>query len=246
MKRVIVVGGSGTVGRSVVRVLAASGAQVAFTFCRNEGVARELVEATSESEGGAAIARRLDLVRVDDVERVLAALAVELGGVDALVHTAAVGSTLEPQAFEPIDEVLAEGFDRLMAVNVRSAFFAVKALKPALAAAGGNVVLVGSIDGVKSVPSLVAYAASKAALVGMATSLAKELGPSGIRVNVIAPGILEDGVSRGLPAELMAEYLKHCALKRTGTIAEVADVISFFALENTYVSGQTIVLDGGL
>jgi NAD(P)-dependent dehydrogenase (short-subunit alcohol dehydrogenase family) len=133
-----------------------------------------------------------------------------------------------------------------MAINVRSAFFAIQTLTQALAERGGNVVLVGSIDGVKSVPSLVAYAASKAALVGMATSLAKELGPKQIRVNVVAPGILEDGVSRALPAELTKEYLKHCALKRTGTIVEVANVISFFALENTYVTGQTIVLDGGL
>ncbi len=240
MKRVIVLGGSGTVGRGVVRALVASGARVVFTFFENEAAARELAEATG------ATARRLDLASSEEVSRVTLELAAELGGVDALVHAAAVGSTLKPQAFEPIDDVLAAGFDRLMAINVRSAFFAIKALKPALAERGGNVVLIGSIDGVKSVPSLVAYAASKAALVGMATSLAKELGPKKIRVNVVAPGILEDGVSRALPEELTKEYVKHCALKRRGTIVEVANVISFFALENTYVTGQTIVLDGGL
>jgi NAD(P)-dependent dehydrogenase (short-subunit alcohol dehydrogenase family) len=240
MKRVVVLGGSGAVGRGVVRALASAGARVAFTFFRSEAAARELAEETH------AIGRRLDLANAADVERVVVELAAELGGVDALVHCAAVGSTLEPQVFEPIDDVDAAGFDRLMAINVRSAFFAIKTLKGALAERGGNVVLVGSIDGVKSVPSLVAYAASKAALVGMATSLAKELGSKKVRVNVIAPGILEDGVSRALPAALMTEYLKHCALKRTGTIVEVANVISFFALENTYVTGQTIVLDGGL
>jgi NAD(P)-dependent dehydrogenase (short-subunit alcohol dehydrogenase family) len=240
VKRVIVVGGSGAVGRGVVRALAAGGARVGFTFFTNEAAARELGQETG------AIGRRLDLASAEDVPRVLAELCSELGGLDALVHTAAVGSTLEPQVFEPIDEVSPAGFDRLMAINVRSAFFAIKTLTAALAERGGNVVLVGSIDGVKSVPSLVAYAASKAALVGMATSLAKELGPKQIRVNVVAPGILEDGVSRALPAELTKEYLKHCALKRTGTIVEVANVISFFALENTYVTGQTIVLDGGL
>ncbi|MDB4998293.1 MAG: 3-oxoacyl-ACP reductase FabG, partial [Myxococcaceae bacterium] len=120
MKRVVVLGGSGAVGRGVVRALVASGAKVAFTFFENEAAARELAEATG------ATGKRLDLASPDDVPRVVLELATELGGVDALVHAAAVGSTLEPQAFEPIDDVLTAGFDRLMAINVRSAFFAIK------------------------------------------------------------------------------------------------------------------------
>ena len=111
---------------------------------------------------------------------------------------------------------------------------------------GGNVVLLGSIDGVKPAPAPVHYAASKAALAGMIRAMAKELGPRGIRINSVAPGVLEDGLSRTLPEQLRREYLKHCGMKRFGRIDEVASLVTWLAVENTLVTGQTLVLDGAL
>lgn len=167
------------------------------------------------------------------------------GDLHALVHCAARTSAAGDGGFDAVPDATAEGFADLFAVNVQSAFFAVQAAAPRMPH-GGNVVLLGSIDGVKGLPSPAAYAASKGALSAMARSLGKELGAAGIRVNVVAPGILEAGASRRIPESLRAEYIKHGCAHRFGTLAEAARVIAFFALENTYVTGQTICLDGGI
>jgi 3-oxoacyl-[acyl-carrier protein] reductase len=111
---------------------------------------------------------------------------------------------------------------------------------------GGNIVFIGSIDGEKGVPTAPPYATSKAALSGAARALAKSLGPKNIRVNVVAPGILEAGASAVVPENIRAEYLKHSNAKRYGTSEEIARTVGFFALENTYVTGKTLVCDGGV
>jgi NAD(P)-dependent dehydrogenase (short-subunit alcohol dehydrogenase family) len=111
---------------------------------------------------------------------------------------------------------------------------------------GGNIVLIGSIDGVKPVPAPVHYSASKGALVGMTHAMAKELGRDGIRVNLVAPGILEAGLSRTLAQQLRDDYVKHCGLRRVGRLDEVARLVAWLARHNTYVTGQTIVVDGAL
>jgi 3-oxoacyl-[acyl-carrier protein] reductase len=132
-------------------------------------------------------------------------------------------------------------------VNARSAFFAVRRLSRLMRGnGGGNIVLLGSIDGVKPAPSPVHYAASKAAVSGMVKAMAKELGPYNIRVNTVAPGVLDGGLSRVLPDNLRREYLKHCGLKRLGRLDEVASVAAWLALDNTLVTAQTIVVDGAL
>jgi NAD(P)-dependent dehydrogenase (short-subunit alcohol dehydrogenase family) len=113
-------------------------------------------------------------------------------------------------------------------------------------AGGGNIVLIGSVDGVKPVPAPVHYAASKGALTGMVAALAKELGEHNIRVNMVAPGILEGGISTVLEDRLMKEYLKHCGLKRLGRPSEVANVVAWLVRHNTYVTGQTVLVDGAL
>jgi NAD(P)-dependent dehydrogenase (short-subunit alcohol dehydrogenase family) len=241
-RRCLVLGGSGTLGRVVCATLAAQGARVGFTFHRSEAVARELA---SKLDGAAA--ERLDLTGMADVSRALDALASKLGGADALIHCAVVGSTTEKGSYEELEDLDEAGFDRLMAVNVKSAVFASRHFAR-MAGEGKprNIVLLGSIDGTKSVPAPIPYACSKAALSGLAQSLAKAAGKQGICVNVVAPGLLEAGASRSVPESLRKEYLKHSAMKRLGRLEEVAEVIAWLALENTYVTGQTILVDGGL
>jgi len=187
------------------------------------------------------------------VERALALLdeaAARLGGIDAFVQCAGVAVT-SPGAHRPSHPTIAEvderGWDTMLAVNARSTFFAVRRVTDVMRGhGGGNVVVVGSIDGVKPVPAPVHYAASKGALGGMTAALAKELGPHNIRVNLVAPGIMEGGISRVLDAALMKEYLKHCGLRRLGRLGEVASVVAWLARHNTYVTGRTIVVDGAL
>ncbi|MCP4400261.1 MAG: SDR family oxidoreductase, partial [bacterium] len=154
------------------------------------------------------------------------------------------GMQVVPKFFDITPEV----YDKMMRVNVRGIFFTLQeAARIMSASQKGRIVIVGSIDGIKLLPSPVDYACCKAALWGMTQGLAKELGQYNILVNMIAPGILEGGIAELLSEELMQEYLKHCSLKRVGTFSEIANMVAFLAgPKNTYLTGRAIVLDGGL
>lgn len=240
-KRCVVIGGSGALGRTICAQLAAEGARVAFTYNTNKAVADEI-----QAKSPGFIAKQVDVIDSTALAAAIDAMATELGGVDALIHAAAIGVTGAAGAYEKISEIDIEGWERLMAVNVRSAFFAVKQLRSALVASHGNVVFVGSIDGVKSVPAPVHYGASKGALHGMVLTLSKELGEHGVKVNMVAPGVMDAGLSKSIPADLKAEYIKHCGLRRLAAPSEIANVVTWLATENTYVTGKTWVVDGGL
>jgi len=233
----VVFGGSGAVGREVCRALVARGARVGFTFLNHE------------APGVEGLAKRLDVTDVRAIERTLDAFHQEMGRIDAFVNCAAVGTTV-PHAGATAHHVMADiderAWDAMIDINAKSAFFAVRRLGALMQADGGNIVLLGSIDGVKPAPSPVHYAASKAALSGMAKAMAKELGPYNIRVNTIAPGVLDGGLSRVLPDDLRAEYLKHCGLKRLGRLEEVASLAAWLATENTLITAQTLIVDGAL
>lgn len=244
--RSLILGGSGALGRAVCRALAADGGRIAFTY----HTAREAAERISTELAGA---ERLEAdLTSEAVVRQTVDQAVELlGGLDALVHCAALcrspGDPLPADSNQRMDDVSEPGWDRIMAVNVKSAFFGCRwAAAHLRRAGGGNIVLVGSINVAKPLPSPVHYAASKGALVGMTQSMAKELGKDNIRVNLVAPGLLEDGIAWSLPERLRQEYVRHCGLGRVGRMAEIAAVIAWLARENTYVTGQTIVVDGAL
>ncbi len=234
----VVFGGSGAVGRAVCAALNARGARVGYTFHH------------SDPERIDGLPMRLDVTDVSAIERTLDAFHAELGGIDAFVNCAAVGTTVpheEATVHHVMDDVDERAWNAMIDVNARSAFFAVRRLSRLMRGnGGGNIVLLGSIDGVKPAPSPVHYAASKAAVSGMVKAMAKELGPYNIRVNTIAPGVLDGGLSRVLPDDLRREYLKHCGLKRLGRLDEVASVAAWLALDNTLVTAQTIVVDGAL
>ena len=244
-RRCLVFGGSGTLGRGVCEALDDAGAEVFFTYLTGEKVAESMRARSPRLHP-----LKVDLARVQDVERAVDAAVAELGGLDAFVHCAGIGFTAPraPNAAqESIGETSEEAFDRLFAINVKSAFFACRRLAPVMSAQGnGELVLIGSIDGVKPVPAPVHYGASKGALAGMVRTLAKELGPKNVRVNLVAPGVLEGGISTTLPDDLKKEYLKHCGLKRFGRPAEIAAFVAWLCTRNTYVTGQTILIDGAL
>jgi 3-oxoacyl-[acyl-carrier protein] reductase len=234
----VVFGGSGAVGREVCKALLARGARVGFTFFNHE------------TNGIDAIGKRLDVTDVGAIARTLDDFHRDLGRIDAFVNCAAVGTTVPHEGatvHHLMTDVDERAWDAMIGVNAKSSFFAVRHVATLMRhPPGGNIVLLGSIDGVKPAPSPVHYAASKAALSGMAKAMAKELGPHNIRVNTVAPGVLDGGLSRVLPDDLRREYLKHCGLKRLGRIAEVASLVAWLATDNTLVTGQTIVVDGAL
>lgn len=234
MTACVVFGGSGTVGAEVCRMLRERGVRVGATYFENP------IED----------AKRLDVRDVAAIDRTLDVFAHYLGGIDAFIDCVAIGVSIPhdaPTVHHVMDDVDEAAWDAMIAVNTKAAFFATRRASSLMRArGGGNIVLLGSIDGVKPAPSPVHYAASKGAIAGMVKAMAKELGPHGIRVNSVAPGVLERGLSRVLPDDLRAEYLKHCGLKRLGRVEEVASLVTWLATENTFVTGQTIVVDGAL
>ncbi len=243
--RCLVLGGSGAVGSEVCRRLHSAGARLAFTFHTNKSAAHQLAQDLPGSEP-----MSLDLLSVPALEQLIERVASQWNGLDAFVQCAGVGLTVssaDKQVHHTMEQVNELAWDRMQDVNTKSTFFAVRAVATQMRrAGGGNIVLIGSIDGVKPVPAPVHYAAAKGALAGMTAAIAKELGKDGIRVNLVAPGILESGMSRVLPEELRQEYLKHCGLKRFGRLSEIAAWVEWLALRNTYLTGQTILVDGAL
>jgi NAD(P)-dependent dehydrogenase (short-subunit alcohol dehydrogenase family) len=244
-RRCLVFGGSGAVGSAVCRCLHEAGARLAFTYHSSASRAKALA---SELPGASALP--LDVVSIPAVERLVDEVAAGFGGLDTFFQCAGVGLTVpstEAEVHHTMEQVDEPAWDRMQDVNAKSTFFAVRRVAAHMRrAGGGNVVLIGSIDGVKPVPAPVHYAASKAALAGMTAVMAKELGKDGIRVNLVAPGILEGGMSRVLPEDLRQEYLKHCGLRRFGRMEEIAWWAAWLGLRNTYITGQTILVDGAL
>jgi 3-oxoacyl-[acyl-carrier protein] reductase len=141
-----------------------------------------------------------------------------------------------------------EDWDRVMDVNVKGTFLTSRAaLRGMIRRKRGVVLNVGSLVAVRMMEAPVHYCASKAAIKGLSEALAKEVARYGIRVLCLAPGLLEDGVGRNLPDYRLADYLRHCSLGRVGGLAEVARFAAFLVSDaNSYMSGETLVIDGGV
>jgi 3-oxoacyl-[acyl-carrier protein] reductase len=236
-RRCLVLGGSGYVGAEVCRLLAERGASVAFTY------------RTREKSIPGMFALKADLRDFNQAAKAVEQATARLGGLDALIQCAGTAGDpslyqgRERDKFQSIDEA---GWNEMTDVTAKSTFAACQAAARAMHGRGGQIVVVGSMDGVKTVPAPIHYAAGKGALRAMVQALAKELGAQRILVNMVAPGILEGGMGKLLSEDLLREYLKHSSLGRLGTAREIAELVVWLALDNTYVTGQSIVLDGGL
>jgi len=234
-RRVLVVGGSGAVGGATVDALVARDATVATTSRREPDI--EPLRARHPDLRTFA----LDLLDIDSIEPGVAAAAATLGGLDALVCCAGVA----PPPDAGLADITADDWDALFAVNARGPFLLARAAAPLLCD-GGAIVLLGSIDAVRPLPFAAHHAASRAALGGLVGALAKELGPRGITVNVVAPGPLDAGLANSLRADLVERYERHAALGRSGRIPEVAAALAWLATTNTAMTGQVLAVDGGL
>jgi 3-oxoacyl-[acyl-carrier protein] reductase len=227
-----VLGGSGTVGAEVVKALAAAG--VATTFTHHLSVER--ARALAAETGATTVA--CDLREPAAVRALVAALDPAPG---IFVHCAGVSRAAS------LGETTDEDWDAAFAVNCRAPFLAVQALAARRPADAPPLmaVMVGALDRTQSLPMPVAFAATQGALPALAMALAKELGPRAL-VNVVALGVLEGGLSREVAPKLVNDYKTFSALRRLGTAAEAARPILWLALENTYVSGKVITVNGGI
>jgi NAD(P)-dependent dehydrogenase (short-subunit alcohol dehydrogenase family) len=239
----IVTGGARGIGAATAERLARDGARVVVV-----DVLEEEGRATAEALGATARFVRADVAEPADVEAAVADAVAAFGGVDVLVNNAAITLT---KGFE--DTTPAE-WDAVQGVNLRSAYLFMRACAAHLRSApAGAVVNVSSFHARSTLENFGAYAAAKAGIIGLTQSAALDLGPHGVRVNAVCPGIVETAMWHAWmeqvdePAAITEDVLALQPLGRLGTPADVANVIAFLASEEAaYVTGTALYVDGGV
>lgn len=235
MKTVLITGGSRGIGRAAVRLFAERGYRVAFTYKTSTEAAEELSRSTG------ALAIRADSTSKTDVARAVRETEEKLGMVEILINNSAVSS------FSLFGDITLEEWHRLFSENVDSAFLYTKAVLPSMIREkAGCIINVSSVWGIEGSSCEVHYSATKAALVGMTRALAKEVGPSGIRVNCIAPGVIDTDMNSALDEEAMRALASDTPLMRIGKPEEVARTALFLAEDSSsFITGAVINVSGG-
>lgn len=240
-KVAIVTGGSRGIGRAVAETLAAQGAYVVVTYVKGEEEARNVAAGIAE-RGGKAEILGFDVADMKAAEEAIAQTAKRLGRLDILVANAGIA----------IDGLLLrlkeEDLDRVFAVNVKGALASARAAtKVMMRARAGRVVFLSSVVGEMGNAGQAVYSASKAALLGLTKTLAREYASRNITVNAVAPGFIDTDMTTAVTGDLKEAMLKGIPLGRTGTAAEVAAAIAFLCSDEAgYITGQTLRVNGGM
>jgi NAD(P)-dependent dehydrogenase (short-subunit alcohol dehydrogenase family) len=236
-KLVLVTGGSRGIGREIVLGLARSGASVAACFNR-ENVAR--LRRDLDEIAGASYLEQADVSDPESVDAFVGGARERFGRLDAVVNNAGVVS------HKLIADLELDEWHRVMDTNLTAAFLVVKAALPAMSS-GGSIINITSGVAMRGMPGRVHYISSKAGMIGMTRALCKELGSRGIRVNAVAPGIIETDQTAGLDEAGRQRYSSLAALNRLGAPEEIANAVFFLTSDmSSFMSGQTINVDGGI
>jgi len=238
-KRVLVTGGSRGIGHQIAIQLAQQGAQVVACHRTDSDAAADLARELKEY-GPAHSVFRADVTNPAEISALIEHTRQTLGGLDGLVNNVGIDSMAQLDDLEP------EEWSRVIDSNLGSQYLVTRAALPLLAE-GASVVNVGASVATRGRPGASHYTASKAGVIGLTRSLAKELGPRGIRVNSVAPGVIETDPDEQLPPPIKERILHMTALKRLGSSAEVSGAVLFLLSDlASYIAGETLTVDGGM
>ena len=254
-KSVFITGGSRGIGAGIVRKFASEGWMVAFTYCENKEAADNLVRELSEGTVGKSdgqsessiIAFQLDLERDDAYDELVrieqeARTYFGIQSFDAVVANAGIalyGTLLDTSPEEVRD---------IIKINLEGAIYTTKAFIPRMIQERrGSVILMSSIWGIKGSSCETIYSATKSGLIGFGTGLTHEIGPSGIRINMIAPGVIDTDMNKRCSKEELKALTEITAMRRLGQPEDVAEMAYFLASDKaSFISGQVVRVDGGI
>ncbi len=242
-KNVLITGGSRGIGAAAVLAFARAGYQVAFTWNNHASAAEQvLAQAQQMAPNSRFLALRADAADAAQVATAVRRAEQELGGLQVLVCNAGIA---QQKLFTDTTD---EDWRRIMGVDLDGAFYACRAVLPGMIHQKyGRILLVSSMWGQTGGSCEVAYSAAKAGLIGLGKALAKEEGPSGITVNIVAPGVIDTDMMAGFTDEDRAVLAEDTPVGRLGTPGEIARTLVFLADEASgYITGQVIGQNGGL
>lgn len=235
----VVTGASGGIGSEIARALALIGYDVVLMYNENESEAAALSDEIT-AKGRKAIIYKCDLQKPQEISDAAGAILDKFGGADLIVNNAGIAMC------GLVTDFGADDFDRIFNTNVRSLFLLNNALLPAMIhKKSGCIINISSIWGVSGASCEVLYSAAKAAIIGYTKALAKEVGPSGIRVNAIAPGFIDTKMNSEYDESARAAFCEDTALMKIGNPSDIAKAVCFLANNADFITGQTLTVDGG-
>ncbi|HCQ89089.1 MULTISPECIES: 3-oxoacyl-[acyl-carrier-protein] reductase [unclassified Clostridium] len=240
-KNVVITGASRGIGRAIALKLASLGANIVFNFKNSINKADELVKEI-EALGVKAKAVQGDIAKLKDAEELIRICKEIFGSVDVLVNNAGVTKD------NLVMRMKEEDFDTVIDTNLKGTFNTIKHATPIMMKQrSGKIINISSVVGVVGNAGQANYSASKAGVIGLTKSVAKELGSRGINVNAIAPGFIETDMTEVLKDNIKENLLNNIPLKKLGSSEDIANLVAFLASEQSkYITGQVINVDGGM
>lgn len=240
-KVILVTGGSRGIGKSIVYKCAEEGAVVYFTYIGSQNKADEVTK-DLKSKGYEVYAIQADASDYQRAQEVVEEIVKKHQRLDVLINNAGI---TKDNLLLRLSE---EQWDSVIDTNLKSAFnYCKAAVKPMLKQRDGVIINMGSVVGVSGNAGQVNYAASKAGLIGLSKSIAKELGSRNIRCNVVAPGFIQTEMTENLPEQELKKWLEEIPLNRPGHVEDIANICVFLASNKaSYITGQVIQVDGGM
>jgi 3-oxoacyl-[acyl-carrier protein] reductase len=243
-KTALVTGGASGIGLAAVTLFARSGATVAMNHLADDPRATAEIDRLSAA-GHRIVAAPGDVANAAEARTMVARAVDRLGRLDILINNAGTSGTTAPIDFKDLAKMTEEFWSNILSTNLIGPFRCAHAAAPALKAARGAIVNTASVAGLGAVGSSVAYGASKAALVNLTRNLARALAPE-VRVNAVAPGLVDSPWTKSWPEEFKRNHVEKTLIPRMVEPADIAEAMLFLAAGAAMVTGQTLVVDGGM